>query len=127
MYDKYLGQASERGLYFFVVVADLLYYGFLFFVLAIGRALDVDALCCSVPLGTRYDADICRIPKGMLSLRRLPTSHFAVPMARLYGWLPLSDAYGIGCATGVRDVSVPLLNINFVDPLRMLLETASVS
>jgi hypothetical protein len=84
----------KGGFIFFVVVADLFYYGFLFFVLAIGRALDVDALCCSVPLGTRYDADICRIPKGMLSLRRLPTSHFAVPMARLYGWLPLSSPAG---------------------------------
>ena len=36
----------------------------------------------------------CRIPKGMLSLRRLYTSHFAIPTALLYGWLPLSSPAG---------------------------------
>ena len=32
-----------------------------------------------------------RIPKGMLSLRQHSTSHFAIPTALLYGWLPLSS------------------------------------
>ena len=48
-----------------------------------------------MPFGTRYDAGwyrICyRIPKGMLVLRQLSTSHFAIPTALLYGWLPLSS------------------------------------
>ena len=53
----------------------------------------------SLPLGRRYDAGWCRIrcrisyriPKGMLFLRQLSTSHFAIPTALLYGWLPLSS------------------------------------
>ena len=53
----------------------------------------------SLPLGRRYDAGWCRIrcrisyriPKGMLFLRHLSTSHFAIPTALLYGWLPLSS------------------------------------
>ena len=40
-----------------------------------------------------------RLPKGRLDRgHTFHTSHFAVPTARLYGWLPLSDAYGIGLA-----------------------------
>ena len=48
----------------------------------------------------------CRIPKGMLSLRRLYTSHFAIPTALLYGWLPLSSPAGASQAT-TRDVVQP--------------------
>ena len=44
----------------------------------------------------------CRIPKGMLSLRRLSTSHFAIPMALLYGWLPLSSHAGASRARRPR-------------------------
>ena len=38
-----------------------------------------------------------RVPKGTHATYHLNPCHFAVPTARLYGWLPLSDAYGIGC------------------------------
>ena len=41
-----------------------------------------------------------RVLKGTLVTYHMNPSHFAVPTARLYGWLPLSDAYGIGCAKG---------------------------
>ena len=40
-----------------------------------------------------------RLPKGRLDRGHIfYTSHTAVPTAWLYGWLPLSDAYGIGLA-----------------------------
>ena len=68
----------------------------------------------SMPLGMRHHKQhrkLClsesyRVPKGTLATHHLNPSHFAVPTARLYGWLPLSDAYGIGCAMRVRDVGV---------------------
>ena len=54
-----------------------------------------------------------RIPKGMLSLRRLSTSHFAIPTALLYGWLPLSSPAGASQAA-TRDVGVsPAIIFNF--------------
>ena len=70
-----------------------------------------------MPLGTRYDPDRdslrcclwCRIPKGMLSLLRLSTSHFAIPTALLYGWLPLSSPAGASQAS-TGDVGVPGLS-----------------
>ena len=64
----------------------------------------------SMPLGMQHrkqcPSECYRVPKGTLALHRLNPSHFAVPTARLYGWLPLSDAYGICCATMAGDVGV---------------------
>ena len=54
----------------------------------------------SMPLGMRFHSASYRVPKGTPAPHHLNPSHFAVPTARLYGRLPLSDAYGIGCAKG---------------------------
>ena len=45
----------------------------------------------------------------MLSLLRLSTSHFAIPTALLYGWLPLSSPAGASQAS-TGDVGVPGLS-----------------
>ena len=52
-------------------------------------------LCCRIQLCLW-----CRIPKGMLSLLRLSTSHFAIPTALLYVWLPLSSPAGASLHRG---------------------------
>ena len=56
----------------------------------------------------RYLSASYRVPKGTHATHYMNPSHFAVPTARLYGWLPLSDAYGIGCAKGGYPYLMPM-------------------